>query len=96
MTHAVALAASDLTARGVVWSGQPSARVASEGVVCFRSRPAMGGAHRSMVHVGSGRYAVPPLTHVTVERIAEPGDWQLGEEDTGPTMCRCYTVLVAW
>ena len=95
-TNAVALAATDVTRRGVVWSGQPTADVPGPGIVYFRQRALAGGAHRSLVEVGSDRYALPPLARVTLERVDEPGEWQLSDEDRGGTLCRRYTVVVDW
>jgi hypothetical protein len=93
-TNAVALAAS--ARQGVVWSGQPTGHAAGPGIVQFRQRAMAGGAIRSLVEVGSDRYALPPLACITLESVDEPGEWKLSEEDRGPTLCRRYTVVVDW
>ena len=103
-TSAIALALADGASSGVVWSGTPRAGAGSRGVVCFRP-PAVkpgqvphrieGGRMQSLVAVGSSRYALPPFARVTLESVAEPGEWTLGDQG-GATQCRLYTVNIEW
>ena len=95
-TNAVTLAASVVTRQGVVWSGQPTGHTAGPGIVLFRQRAMVSGTIRSLVEVGSDRYALPPLACITLESVDEPGEWKLSEDDRGPTLCRRYTVVVDW
>lgn len=75
-TTSIALAVHELAAAGVVWAGTPSTASESEGIVRFVSRKTARGALRSLVPVGSGRFALPPLSCVTLERVDPPGGWQ--------------------
>ena len=108
-TSAIVLAASELAWRGVVWAGRPTASQEGAGVVCFRQQSPAFGAHRALVDVGSGRYALPPLARVRLEAVDEPGMWELPGEG-GPraaaggascsaqaaARCRRFTVSVNW
>ena len=115
-TTAVALAFSgaEVTNPAVVSSAIPRAGPDSEGVVAFRSRGVAHGAPRSLrsaVAVGSRRFALPPFTRVTLERIDAPGDWQWQDEvedaarggtsgassaSSTTTQCYLYTMVVEW
>lgn len=96
-TSAIAMTASEMTRRGVVWSGQPTA-AAGAGVACFKPRLAAFGSRRSLVDVGSGRFALPPFACVTVHAVEEAGEWRLGKDEGegSRTLCRRYTVFVDW
>ena len=108
LTSAIALAAGELTRAGIVWAGQPHAARAAAGVVCFRAAPADATGLHALVDVGSGRYALPPLSRVSLVRVDEPGEWEIGwlpsawearggdRGDATRTGCRLYTVCVTW
>ena len=82
-TRGIALATAEhARTSAVVWAGQPTASPFEGGVVRFLpARPDTAGIH-ALVDVGSGRYALPPLSLVTLVRVDEPGEWRL-EEDAG-------------
>ena len=83
---------------GIYWSGLPSTAASCSGVVCFRQGPADSSGLHALVDVGSGRFAVPPLTTVRLLRIDAPGSWRLpwmGSE-AEPMACPLYTVAVTW
>ena len=66
---------------------------AALGLVRFASAPPSGGGLRSLVDVGSGRYAVPPLATVMVESVEEPWQWELAGRRFG---FRLTTVSVVY
>lgn len=100
-TGGIALATVETAQLGVVWSGQPSTGAGAVGVVCFRAardgRQSRSGNFRTLVAVGSGRYALPPFARVTLEKVEEGGEWSLSWASDGQaTKCRLYTVSVDW
>ena len=53
-----------------------TSEVAGGAVVCFRAAPADAAGLHALVDVGSGRFALPPLSRVTLARVDEPGEWE--------------------
>tara|TARA_B110001452_G_scaffold248886_1_gene235990 strand:- start:579 stop:1298 length:720 start_codon:yes stop_codon:yes gene_type:complete len=74
-TRAVAL--SSYSAEQMLRSRCAASEDANLGLVRFSSAPPCGAGLRSLVDVGSGRYAVPPLATVIVEKVEEPWQWEL-------------------
>ena len=102
-TYGMCLAlASNEQSDGVVWAGRPAATERSRGIVCFRARPTDALGIHGLVAVGSGRYLLPPLAIVTLERVDEPGEWHFEpfsfprSLDREHQKCPLYTVSVAW
>ena len=62
-------------------------------VVRFVSRPADALAMRSLIRTSETAFDLPPLALVTLEEVAEAGEWQVLELRP---RCRLYTVSVAF
>ena len=46
-------------------------------VVCFRSAAADADGYHSLVRTGGAAYQMPPLATVTLEKVEEPGEWEV-------------------
>ena len=46
-------------------------------VVCFRSAAADADGYHSLVRTGWTGYEMPPLATVTLEKVEEPGEWEV-------------------
>ena len=46
-------------------------------VVCFRSAVADADGYHSLINTGDGSYAMPPLATVTLEKVQQPGEWEV-------------------
>ena len=62
-----------ITGRGAV-----EHELADSDIVCFVSRPAHGGACRSLIAVDEALYRLPPCATVTLLAVHEPGEWEVG------------------
>lgn len=99
-THGVALASTvGGASSGVVGAELPNAMKA-DGLVCFHAAAADASGLHAMVDVGSGRYALPPLSRITLLAIKPAGTWTpLWEADGRPclkTPGPLFTVSVEW
>ena len=45
--------------------------------MCFRSAPADADGYHSLIRTGPLSYEMPPLTTVTLEKVEEPGEWEV-------------------
>ena len=62
-------------------------------VVCFRSAAADADGYHSLIHTGGASYEMPPLATVTLEKVEQPGEWEvLGHK----VQRRLFTVRVTW
>ena len=109
-TSAIVLAADgESCAAGIVWAGQPRASSAqAAGVVRFLPAAADASGLHALVDVGSGRYALPPLSLVSLLSVEPPGAWNFPwdreqqdqenekQAEVNPTRCPLYTVRVTW
>ena len=46
-------------------------------IVCIRSAPKDAAGYHSLVQVGTTAYSMPPLSTVTLEKVQEPGEWEV-------------------
>ena len=46
-------------------------------VVCFHSAAADADGYHSLVHIGGAGHTMPPLATVTLEKVEEPGEWEV-------------------
>ena len=46
-------------------------------VVCFRSAAADKDGYHSLIRTGGAGYQMPPLATVTLEKVEEPGEWEV-------------------
>ena len=46
-------------------------------VVCFRSAPADADGYHSLIQDTEDSYELPPLATVTLERVQQPGEWEV-------------------
>ena len=46
-------------------------------VVCFRSAAADADGYHSLVETAFGSYNMPPLATVTLEKVEQPGEWEV-------------------
>ena len=92
-TDAITLATDGSTNAGLVWRGQPGHQVRH--VVRFIPKAADEKGLHALVYVGSGLYALPPLSCVRLESTDAPFTWKLpwSDEVSHGTL---YTVSVSW
>ena len=63
-------------------------------IVCFRSAPAdADGLHTLIPWESSGMCRLPPMATVTLEKIDEPGEWEVNGKRVKR---RLYTVSVSY
>ena len=46
-------------------------------VVCFKSAAADADGYHSLVQTGGASYHMPPLATVTLEKVEQPGEWEV-------------------
>jgi hypothetical protein len=98
-TRAVVLASDGGSNAAIVWAGQPHAKAGAAGVVCFRPCAADASGLHALIDVGSGRFALPPLSEVRLESVTPAGEWRapwLSAAEQPPTSCALLTVRVTW
>ena len=62
---------------GVQIGGNVTFQLIDSDVVCFRSAPADADGYHSLVQIGWVTYVLPPLATVTLERVQQPGEWEV-------------------
>ena len=62
-------------------------------MVCLRSAPTDADGYHSLVQVGWCGYHMPPLATVTLEKVEEPGEWEVCGHKV---QRRLFTVRVAF
>ena len=62
-------------------------------VVCFRSAAADADGYHSLVQKGGASYTMPPLATVTLEKVEQPGEWEVRGLKV---QRRLYTVRVTY
>ena len=45
--------------------------------MCFRSAPADADGYHSLIQTRADRYEIPPLATVTLEKVQQPGEWEV-------------------
>ena len=71
-------------------------------IVCFRSAPSDADGYHSLVHTGGDTYEMPPLATVTLEKVQQPGEWEVRVRDDDDEFLslkvqrRLLTVRVTW
>ena len=61
--------------------------------MCLRSAPTDADGYHSLIQVLEISYQMPPLATVTLEKVEEPGEWEvLGHK----VQRRLFTVRVTW
>ena len=62
---------------GVNTDGKETFELIESDVVCFRSAPADADGYHSLIQTDWTQYALPPLATVTLERVQQPGEWEV-------------------
>ena len=62
-------------------------------VVCFRSAPTDVNGYHSLVRTSVAGYEMPPLATVTLEKVEEPGEWEVCGQKV---QRRLFTVRVSF
>ena len=62
---------------GMTRDGKLTFELQDSDVVCLRSAPADADGYHSLVHTGGASYDMPPLATATLEKVEEPGEWQV-------------------
>ena len=73
--------------------GKGTFELVDSDVVCFRSAPADANGYHSLVRTAFGSYQMPPLTTVTLEKVEQPGEWEVCGQKV---QRRLFTVSVTW
>ena len=61
--------------------------------MCFRSAPTDADGYHSLIQDSEETYQMPPLATVTLEKVEEPGEWEVRGLKV---QRRLYTVRVTW
>ena len=46
-------------------------------MVCFKSAAADADGYHSLMHTGEACYEMPPFATVTLEKVEQPGEWEV-------------------
>ena len=78
---------------GVNTGGKVTYELQDSDVVCVRSAAADADGYHSLIQTGGAGYEMPPLATVTLEKVQQPGEWEvLGHK----VQRRLFTVSVSY
>lgn len=104
-TRSIAIATDGSTRQSIYWAGMPQGQERDAGVVRILPARADASGLHTLVHVGSGLFALPPLASARLLSVDAPGTWRLpwmsassssGEVSPATTACPLYSVEVTW
>ena len=78
---------------GVNTGGNTTYELQDSDVVCLRSAAADADGYHSLVRTGGAGYEMPPLATVTLEKVEEPGEWEVCGQKV---QRRLFTVRVSF
>ena len=78
--------------------GEREWEVADSDIVCFRSAPTDADGYHSLIQVAEIDYELPVPATVTLEKVEEPGEWEVAYEDVSglKVQRRLFTVRVSY